>query len=71
MDLMGSFPSGGTPEGNIPKKFKSCIMKYTHLNFGQRYTIECMLKQGHNKKAIDAAIEVSESTLYRELKRNQ
>ena len=45
-------------------------MKYTHLNFEQRYTVECMLKQGHSKKAIHAAIEVSESTLYRELKRN-
>ena len=45
-------------------------MKYTHLNSEQRYTIECMLKQGHSKKAIYAAIEVSEFTLYRELKRN-
>jgi len=45
-------------------------MQYEHLNFQQRYTIEFMLKQGHSKKAIYTAIEVSESTLYRELKRN-
>ena len=46
-------------------------MIYKHLNYEQRYTIECMLKKGHSKKAIHTtAIEVSESTLYRELKRN-
>lgn len=45
-------------------------MKYTQLNFEQRYTIECMLKQNHSKTKIYQALGVSESSLYRELKRN-
>lgn len=45
-------------------------MNYTHLTFEQRYTIGCMLKENHTKKAISKAIGVAESTLYRELKRN-
>ncbi len=45
-------------------------MNYEHLNYEQRYTIECMLKQGHTKRAVHMAIGVCESTLYRELKRN-
>lgn len=45
-------------------------MNYAHLNFEQRYTIACMLKQKHSKKAIALAINVNESTIYRELKRN-
>lgn len=46
-------------------------MEYKHLNYEQRYTIECMLKNGHKKKDIYKAISVSESTLYRELSRNK
>ena len=46
-------------------------MKYKHLNYEQRYTIECMLKSGFKKKSISETIGVSESTLYRELSRNK
>jgi len=64
------FPFGGTPEGKIPKNFKSCFMQNKHLNLEQRYTIERMLKHGHSKKEIFTVIGVGESTLYRELRRN-
>ena len=46
-------------------------MEYKHLNYEQRYTIECMLKSGHKKKDIIKALGIAESTLYRELSRNK
>lgn len=46
-------------------------MQYKHLNYEQRYTIECMLKQSHSKKSIYTTIGINESTLYRELNRNK
>ena len=46
-------------------------MEYKHLNYEQRYTIECMLKSGYKKKEIFKTLGISESTLYRELSRNK
>ena len=45
-------------------------MKYKQLTFEQRYTIECLLKTTTPKAKIAQAISVSESSVYRELKRN-
>lgn len=45
-------------------------MKYTQMNFEQRYTIECMFKQGQSKKTIALTIGRSESSVYREINRN-
>jgi len=64
------FPFRGTPEGKIPRKFKSCFMQNKHLNQEQRYTIERMLKHGHTKTEIFTVIGMAESTLYSELRRN-
>ena len=46
------------------------MKKYKQLTSEQRYTIQNGLKHGMSKKSICALIEVSESTLYREIKRN-
>ena len=43
---------------------------YKQLNYEQRYAIETMLKSKQSKYKIATAIGISESTLYRELKRN-
>lgn len=43
---------------------------YKQLTKEQRYTIEVLLKQEQRKKDIAAAIGVSESTVYREVRRN-
>jgi len=40
------------------------------MNFEQRYTIECMLKQKQSKSTIASTIGKSETSIYRELKRN-
>lgn len=44
--------------------------EYKQLTYEQRYAIECMLKSKSKKKEIWISIGISESTLYRELKRN-
>ena len=44
-------------------------MKYRQLTSEQRYTIQCGLRQGMTKKSISALIGVSESTVYREIRR--
>jgi len=55
----------------VPKNLKICRMiPYKQLTFEQRYTIELMLKQDISKARIAITIGRSESTLYRELKRN-
>ena len=41
-----------------------------HLNQLQRYTISCMLKQGHNQSQIAKAINKDKSVVSREIKRN-
>jgi transposase, IS30 family len=46
------------------------MIPYKQLTFEQRYTIELMLKQTISKARIAQTIGRSESTLYRELKRN-
>lgn len=46
------------------------MKKYEQLSLSQRYTIECLLKEGYNQKQISIAIGKSESTISRELKRN-
>ena len=46
------------------------MIPYKQLTFEQRYTIELMLKQNISKVQIALTISRSESTLYRELKRN-
>ena len=43
---------------------------YKHLVREQRYAIGLMLKEKKSKKEIAAAIGCSESTVYREIKRN-
>lgn len=43
----------------------------SHLTVEQRYTIECMLKQGRNKSEISVMLEVSQSTVTREIQRNR
>lgn len=45
-------------------------MKYRHLTPEQRYTIEVLLRQKKSRKEIARTINVSESTLSREIKRN-
>lgn len=47
------------------------MIPYKQLTFEQRYTIELMLKQTISKAHIALTIGRSESTLYRELKRNR
>ena len=44
---------------------------YKQLTKEQRYTIEVLLKQKQRKKDIAAAIGVSGSTVYREIRRNR
>ena len=46
------------------------MKKYRQLTSQQRYTIQSGLKQGLTKKIIATLIEVDESTLYREIRRN-
>ncbi len=46
-------------------------MKYTHLTCEQRYQIESYLKAKMSKKIIYKELQISRSTLYRELKRNK
>ena len=43
---------------------------YTHLSLEQRYQIEALLNQGLNQKSIAQYLEVSTSTISRELRRN-
>ena len=45
-------------------------MTYKQLNFEQRYSIEAMLKLKTSKRLIWQSMNISESTFYRELKRN-
>ena len=45
-------------------------MKYKHLTFEQRFSIQIMLKANTKKKDICKALNIPDSTLYRELKRN-
>ena len=44
--------------------------KYKHLTAEQRYTIDRLLRQNKGRKEIALTIDVSESTLSRELKHN-
>ena len=44
--------------------------KYNHLTLGQRSNIEALLKAKVSKKEIAHVLGISESTLYREIKRN-
>ena len=44
---------------------------YKHLNREQRYTIAQMYKQGSSLRTIAQTIEVSASTVSRELRRNR
>ena len=44
--------------------------QYKQLTYEQRYVIECMLKSKSPKKEIWQTLEISESSLYRELNRN-
>jgi len=46
------------------------MKKYKQLSPEQRYTIECLLKESYKRKHIAKAINRSESTICRELKRN-
>lgn len=43
---------------------------YTHLSREQRYQIEALVKSGHNQKEIASIVDVSASTISRELRRN-
>jgi len=47
------------------------MIPYKQLTFEQRYTIELLLKQKISKAIIALTLSISESTIYRELKRNQ
>jgi len=47
------------------------MSNYKQLNQAQRYQIEILEKAGKNQKEIAALLVVSESTISRELKRNQ
>ena len=47
------------------------MSNYKQLNQAQRYQIEILKKAGKNQKEIAALLGVSESTISRELKRNQ
>lgn len=46
------------------------MKKYKQLSPEQRYTIECLLREGYNQKDIAIAIGKSASTISRELNRN-
>jgi IS30 family transposase len=46
-------------------------MSYTQLTYEQRYQIYALLKMGHNQTEIAKAIDVSKSTISRELHRNR
>lgn len=46
------------------------MKKYKQLTSAQRYAIQNGLKQGMGINSIAVLIEVSESTVYREIKRN-
>ena len=46
-------------------------MSYNQMNFEQRYTIECMLKQKQSIAIIAKTISRNESSLHRELRRNK
>jgi transposase, IS30 family len=59
-----------TPLGKVQKKSKICDMNYNQITFEQRYSIELMLKARTKKKDIIKSLGISESTFYRELKRN-
>ena len=47
------------------------MSNYKQLNQAQRYQIEILKKAGKNQKEIAALLGVSESTISRELTRNQ
>lgn len=47
------------------------MRNYTQLTQEQRYQIKALLNMGHNQKEIARAIDVSNSTISRELKRNR
>jgi len=47
------------------------MSNYKQLNQAQRYQIEILKKAGKSQKEIAALLGVSESTISRELKRNQ
>jgi len=47
------------------------MRNYKQLSQAQRYLIEILKKAGKNQKEIAALMGVSESTISRELKRNQ
>ena len=47
------------------------MSNYKQLNQAQRYQIEILKKAGNNQKGVAALLGVSESTISRELKRNQ
>jgi IS30 family transposase len=42
-----------------------------HITLEQRYEIQSLLKAGYTQKAIAKAIDKSESTISREIKRNK
>lgn len=44
--------------------------KFKHLNLGQRYQIEALVKAGHTQTAISNLLQVHKSTVSRELSRN-
>lgn len=46
------------------------MKKYKQLSPEQRYTIECLLREGYNQKQIAEAVGTSGSTISRELSRN-
>ena len=46
------------------------MKKYQQLSPEQRYTIECLLKEGYKQVDIADVIDVNKSTISRELKRN-
>ena len=46
------------------------MKKYKQLSPAQRYTIQCLLREGHTQKQVAKAIGKSESTISRELNRN-
>ena len=55
-----------TPSNLLPKS----VVKMKHLTREQRYGIFLMLQEGKNRKDIAKSIDVSESTISRELRRN-
>ena len=46
------------------------MKKYKQLSPEQRYTIECLLKEGYTQTQISESIGKSKSTISREIKRN-